>query len=146
MPRLYSSERKLDRSVCFKRQRLPSKKYATLVEALPRRHANLLLQLRTGHAPLYKHLAWLGKVPSATCPACGEAPESTAHFLLSCDAYALHRAVHFSSLGRSGRSLSVLLNSKDALSPLFQYINATGRFRGAFGAFADLKLGELDDR
>ncbi|KAG2029078.1 ribonuclease H-like domain-containing protein, partial [Suillus americanus] len=34
----------------------PSKHYSKRVEQLPRRHSSLLFQLRTGHAPLNKHL------------------------------------------------------------------------------------------
>ncbi|KAI0718231.1 hypothetical protein C8T65DRAFT_95798 [Cerioporus squamosus] len=35
-----------------------------------------------------------------------------------------------------GRTLSVLLNSKDGLRPLFDFVNATGRFRSVFGELA----------
>ncbi|KAI0710491.1 hypothetical protein C8Q76DRAFT_586965, partial [Earliella scabrosa] len=112
---------------------LPSKSYTRLISSLPRHHANLLFQLRTGHVPLYRHLERIGKVLTATCPACEEAQESVTHFLLDCSTYSLHRAVHLAPLGRAGRTLSVLLNSPEAMRPLFGYINATGRFRGFFG-------------
>ncbi|RPD60879.1 hypothetical protein L227DRAFT_464700, partial [Lentinus tigrinus ALCF2SS1-6] len=115
---------------------LPSKKYGALVAALPRRHANLLIQLRTNHVPLQTYLARIGKVMTATCPTCEEAPETVAHYLLACPTYGLHHAVHFRPLGFSGRNLSTLLNSKDAIRPLFTYINATGRFRAVFGDLA----------
>ncbi|KAI0055114.1 hypothetical protein BV25DRAFT_1764572, partial [Artomyces pyxidatus] len=51
---------------------------------LPRRQASLLIQLRTGHVPLRRHLFTIGKVDSPTCPACGEHPESVFHFLMAC--------------------------------------------------------------
>ncbi|KAL7280944.1 hypothetical protein ACG7TL_005893 [Trametes sanguinea] len=61
----------------------------------------------------------------------------TSHFLFACPTYALHRAVHFAPLGFSGRTLATVLNTKDAIRPLFAYINATGRFRSIFGALPD---------
>ena len=125
-------------------RRLPSKTYTRLVSSLPRRHANLLFQLRTGHVPLYRHLERIGKVLTATCPACEEAQESVSHYLLDCPAYSLHRAVHLAPLGRAGRTLSVLLASQKAMRPLFNYINATGRFRGFIGELAELK-DDIDD-
>ena len=85
---------------------------------------------------------WLASL-TATCPACEEAPESVAHFLLDCPTYSLHRAVHLAHLGRAGRKLSVLLNTPEAMRPLFGYmINAPGRFRGFF---AEVKDGVDDD-
>ena len=106
---------------------LPSKKYDALISGLSRRHANLLLQLRTNHVPLQTYLGRIGKVLNPTCP-------TVAHYLLACPTYSLHRAVHFRPLGHSGRKLSTLLNTVDALSPLFNYINATGRFRSIYGS------------
>ena len=123
---------------------LPSKKYGQLIAGLSRRHANLLLQLRTNHVPLQTYLARIGKAPTSTCPTCREAPETVAHYLFACPTYALHRAVHFRPLGHSGRTLANVLNKADALRPLFNYINATGRFRGTFGS-VDNPLPEEDD-
>ena len=117
---------------------LPSKKYDTLIAGLSRRHANLLLQLRTNHVPLQTYLAQIGKALSPTCPTCGEATETVAHYLLACPTYSLHRAVHFRPLGHSGRTLSTLLNTEDALKSLFAFINATGRLRSSFGRIPDL--------
>ena len=119
---------------------LPSGNFAKLVKPLARRHANLLTQLRTGHVPLYAYLKRIGKSLTDTCPTCAEAPETPTHYLLDCPAYGIHRAIHFRTLGREGRKLSVLLNSKTALRPLFAYVNATERFRRIFGL-----LPEIDD-
>ncbi|KAL7280763.1 hypothetical protein ACG7TL_005707 [Trametes sanguinea] len=122
---------------------LPSKKFDELLAALPRRHANLLLQLRVGHIPLQTYFTRIGKTADATCPTCHEEPESVAHYLLRCPTYDLHRAVHFLPLGFSGRNLRTLLNSQDALRPLFKFINATGRLRRVFGELVDVPA--LDD-
>ena len=116
---------------------LPSKKYGQLIAGLSRRHANLLLQLRTNHVPLQTYLARIGKALTSTCPTCREAPETVAHYLFACPTYALHRAVHFRPLGHSGRTLATVLNKHDALTPLFNYINATGRFRSIYGSLDD---------
>ena len=118
--------------------RLPSNHYLDLVRALPRRHAGLLMQLRTGHIPLQAYLARIGKALSRTCPTCGEAPETVHHYLIECPTYNLHRAVHFAKLGRAGRTLRKLLATEDALRPLFRFVNATGRFRQVFGALDDV--------
>ncbi|KAL1938254.1 hypothetical protein VTO73DRAFT_11898 [Trametes versicolor] len=56
---------------------LPSKKYDDLIAALPRRHANLLVQLRTNHIPLQAYLARIGKTDSATCPTCAGHPRQS---------------------------------------------------------------------
>ena len=109
------------------------------MKPLARRHANLLTQLRTGHVPLYAYLKRINKSLTNTCPTCAEAPETPAHYLLDCPSYAIHRAIHFRTLGREGRKLSVLLNSRAALRPLFAYINATERFRRIFGLLPELE-------
>ncbi|KAI0663867.1 hypothetical protein C8Q70DRAFT_885066, partial [Cubamyces menziesii] len=92
------------------------------------------IQLRTNHVPLQVYLQRIGKAETTTCPTCGRAPETVSHFLLACPTYTLHRAIHFRPLGFTGRNLKTLLNSKDAITPLFGYINATGRLRAAFGS------------
>ncbi|CDO70034.1 hypothetical protein BN946_scf184551.g2 [Trametes cinnabarina] len=119
---------------------LPSKAFDELLVSLPRRHANLLIQLRVGHVPLQAYFARIGNAADATCPTCREEPESVAHYLLRCSTYTIHRAVHFLPLGFSGRNLRTLLNMEDALRPLFKFINATGRLRRTFGELADITM------
>ena len=103
-------------------------------------------QLRTGHVPLYAHLHRINRSTTSTCPTCGEAPETPTHYLLDCPTYAIHRAIQFRTLGREGRKLAVLLNSKNALRPLFAFINATERFRRIFGLLPELEDKEDDDK
>ncbi|CDO77770.1 hypothetical protein BN946_scf185041.g1, partial [Trametes cinnabarina] len=122
---------------------------SSLVQQLPRslrkappaelvaRHANLLVQFRTNHVPLQSYLHRFGRTPDATCLTCLQEPETVAHYLFACPTYSLHRAIHFRTLGFSGRTLRTLLNSRDALRLLFAYINATGRLRTVFGALPD---------
>ena len=117
---------------------LPSKYFTEAVGRLSRRHAGLYMQLRSGHIPLAAYLVRIGCMLSATCPTCGEGPETVYHYLRECPTYALHRSVYLDGLGRAGRSLRFLLSSDKALRPLFKFINATGRFRRVFGVFADV--------
>ncbi|CDO74895.1 hypothetical protein BN946_scf184988.g2 [Trametes cinnabarina] len=116
---------------------MPSKAFDKLTADIPRRHANLLIQFRTNHVPLQSYLHRFGRADDATCPTCLQAPETIPHYLLDCPTYFLHRVVHFRPLGFSGRTLATLLNSREALRPLFTYVNATGRFRAVFGDLPD---------
>ncbi|KZT36756.1 hypothetical protein SISSUDRAFT_960738, partial [Sistotremastrum suecicum HHB10207 ss-3] len=92
-----------------------------------------LVQLRTGHAPLRKHLYDIQRVDSPICEACNIEPETVLHFLVDCRKRDGHRLPLTLALGRAARSVPVLLSSPDALPPLFQYINQTQRFRSVFG-------------
>ncbi|KAG1889996.1 hypothetical protein F4604DRAFT_642162 [Suillus subluteus] len=51
-------------------QTVPSKKFASKIEDLPRKHGTLVFQLRTGHVALNKHLHRIARTPTATCPGC----------------------------------------------------------------------------
>ena len=106
---------------------LPSKKYDALIAGLSRRHANLLLQLRTNHVPLQTYLARIGKVLSPTCPTCGEAAETVAHYLLTCRRYLAPR--HTLRLAVSGPlSLRSTLGNPKARTAVLDFVEATGRF------------------
>ncbi|KAG2073157.1 hypothetical protein BDR04DRAFT_1011386, partial [Suillus decipiens] len=65
----------------------PTKCFASITEELPCRHSTLLLQLRTGHMPLNKHLHCISKAPSPTCKACNQKNKSVYHFILECPVY-----------------------------------------------------------
>ena len=66
---------------------MPSNKFISLITKLPRKLASILTQLRTGHAPLAKHLFHIGKIDSPTCPACQQSEETVQHFILHCTAH-----------------------------------------------------------
>ncbi|KAI0711584.1 hypothetical protein C8Q76DRAFT_737173 [Earliella scabrosa] len=113
---------------------LPSPRFMDKLTApLRRRQLALLLQLRTGRVPLNDHLAHIGKVSRSTCPTCRQAPETVRHYLLECSTYARHRWRLTQAFGRAGLSLSTLLNTPAALTPLFRYIADTRRFVTTFG-------------
>jgi ribonuclease HI len=54
---------------------MPSKRYRMMADSLPHKQASLLIQLRTGHAPLNKHLFHIKSADSPICPACEDAHE-----------------------------------------------------------------------
>ena len=102
---------------------LPSKKFIQLTAPLPRRHASLLIQLRTGHAPLNHHLHRITKVDSPACPKCGHPRETVAHFILDCVAEGDARARMAFRLGPAAHSLQALLTEPMAVRHLFRYIH-----------------------
>lgn len=112
---------------------LPSKRFKKIVDKLSRTQATLYIQLRTGHAPLNKHLYNIKCADTPLCIACNNAHETIHHYLLTCPAYELARTTLTYTLGREARSLQALLSHLKAVKPLFKYIVRTGRFRVLFG-------------
>lgn len=88
----------------------PSNRFRKLADGYPRKHAALLIQLRTGHIPLNKHLHRISRAPSPICPACEEREESVHHFLLSCPAHARQRAIMKAEIRTRAHNLKDLLN------------------------------------
>jgi len=66
---------------------MPSKRYRMMADSLLHKQASLLIQLRTGHAPLNKHLFNIKSADSPICPACKDTHKTVHHFLLLCPAY-----------------------------------------------------------
>jgi ribonuclease HI len=112
---------------------LPSPAFLRLSKNLSKRNTSILMQLRTGHAQLSKHLFRLCKVESPLCPACRAANETVHHYLHRCPAYLEHRKFLRASLGRGAESTKFLLTNKAALQHLFIYINGTARFKQSHG-------------
>lgn len=112
---------------------LSTAKFRDLADSLSRGQASLLFQLQTGHIPLNKHLHRIGKERSPRCKACNAAQETVLHFVLMCPVHKRHRVGMNAALGRSARSLKVLLSNQEAIPLLFDFIGATGRFREAYG-------------
>lgn len=91
------------------------------------------MQLRTGHAPLNKHLHTIGKADTPICPACNEHRETVMHYLVDCPAYENLRIALTDALGRAARSVAVLLGRAYAIEPLFKFIAGTRRFEESYG-------------
>jgi hypothetical protein len=59
--------------------------------------------------------------------------ESVHHFLLSCPAYARHRAIMKAELGTHAQHLSGLLNDGKSVKAVLKYITRTQRLASTFG-------------
>jgi zinc-binding in reverse transcriptase len=110
----------------------PSCRYVDLIMDLLRKIASILLQLRTGHAPLAKHLNRIGKSDSPICPDCQQSKETVQHFLLHCTAHQAARQTLRNSTGGRDINITKLLTTPKTLLALFRYVAVTGRFRNTF--------------
>ena len=111
----------------------PSKHFTIITANLPRRHSSLLFQLRSGHAPLNKHLFRIARSQSAMCPQCNSAQESVHHFLLTCPAFIRQCNALRNKLGTRANHVKHLLNDPECIKPLFEYIASTRRLETVFG-------------
>lgn len=59
--------------------------------------------------------------------------ETVMHYLLMCPEHERHRRPIFSKFGTDAKSIRFLLSEPKALKLLLRYINATARFKTAFG-------------
>ncbi|QRV84548.1 Reverse transcriptase from transposon X-element protein [Ceratobasidium sp. AG-Ba] len=114
--------------ICAIDESTPSNAFHKLAQTMPRRHASLLIQLRTGHVPLNAYLHRFGHVESASCPACNQRAETVEHFLMHCSAYEQERRRRNAAFPASANSLTTLLSSKEAVRHLLTYIRETGWF------------------
>ncbi|KAJ7158439.1 hypothetical protein C8R46DRAFT_836987, partial [Mycena filopes] len=92
-----------------------------------------LLQLRTGHIPLAKHLHKIQKAESPVCPCCRQADESVEHYLVHCPAHNDARRELYRTGGRNARVMSKLMGQPELLPHLFRYLARTGRFHTVHG-------------
>ena len=88
-----------------------------------------IIQLRTGHAPLNKHLSRINKSPTDICQQCATATESTRHYLLDCRAYQTQRHAMRTKLGRVRGSLEDILSTSTGHNQLIRFIATTKRLR-----------------
>ena len=103
----------------------PSPKFHKDSECLPCEQVSLLIQLRTGHIPLRKHLNRIGKANSPMCQTCPSQRETVHHFLMLCPAYTDARRHLVTNIGRAVRSMKTLLSNLKTFPHLFRYISAT---------------------
>ncbi|GJF00314.1 RNA-directed DNA polymerase-like protein [Phanerochaete sordida] len=107
--------------------------FGRYIEKLPRRHASLIFQLRSGRSPLRHSLHQTGCADSPLCPMCEEEDETVVHYFFKCPAYARARAALHYDCGPLASSLGALLNNPRLQSAVFAYIHATGRFTQRLG-------------
>jgi len=109
-----------------------STKYLNLITDIPRKHTSILTQLRTGHAPLAKHLHHIGKTDSPTCPACHQNEETVEHLILHCTVHHAARQVLQYNTGGTAINITKLLTTPKTLRALFHFIAATNQFHDTF--------------
>jgi ribonuclease HI len=134
--RKWESSKRYERTMQYDTKLLKGS-YLDTVDCLPRSLAVLLIQLRTGHVPLAKHLHKIQKADSPICPRCRQADESVAHFLLHCTAHADARRELHRAAGPNARVLSKLLGSPKLLPHLFRFLGRTGRFHSVHGTLPE---------
>jgi len=117
--------------------RMPSCHFRQLTDHLPRKHASILIQLRTGYVPLQQYLHTIGKSESALCLACGGQEETVRHFLLVCPAYDIHQHHLQQMIGIAGTRMDVLLNDAKAFPALFRSLHDSERFLDTYGNFSN---------
>ncbi|KAG1810870.1 uncharacterized protein BJ212DRAFT_1250973, partial [Suillus subaureus] len=89
--------------------------------------------LRTGHAPLNKHLHHIRKSDSPSCPHCPGVNETVHHYLLECLHFRHDCHTLIGALGRRATSLQFLLMDSDATPHLVSFVNRTKRFKTTLG-------------
>ena len=104
-----------------------SSKFRKDMHNLTHRQMSILVQLRSGHAPLNKHLHQLGKAESPRFLACQVSNETVHHFLVACPKYASQWRLLEGKLWRAARSVSTLLSNPRAFVHLFKYVHITQR-------------------
>jgi ribonuclease HI len=112
---------------------LPSPSFRKLTENLTRKQAAMLIQLRSGHAPLAKHLHRIGKTASPVCPYCRAYEETVIHYLILCPGHTIARREMNRRGGRETREYTKLLSNPDLMEHLFRFITKTSRFRTTYG-------------
>src|ERR1700730_3294653 len=111
-----------------------SKGFLKLTQDAPRLHSSILLQLRTGHAPLNSHLYRIGRAESPLCPGCGQSEETVRHFLLTCTASASQRDAILRPDRRAYRYLRTLLTDPKVVPKAVKFALASKRFKPGWTA------------
>nr|GAT48527.1 RNA-directed DNA polymerase from transposon X-element [Mycena chlorophos] len=102
--------------------------YLALMDHIPRSYAAIILQLRTGHCLLAKHMHRIRRADSPICPCCRQADESVAHYLLHCPAHHQARTMLYAEGRRDTQNITKLLGDARLLRPLMWFIYRTNRF------------------
>lgn len=121
----------------------PSAKPTTfqkLTKGFGKIHTSIIVQLRTGHAPLNRHLFKIKKIETPMCPACGRYEETVMHYLLQCTAYSRQRHNMRATLKRQTLNMKMLLAQRKNLPALINYVEQTKRFTMTFPRIPTLEL------
>ncbi|KAF9231252.1 hypothetical protein BU15DRAFT_56394 [Melanogaster broomeanus] len=107
--------------------------FVNLAATLSRRHASMLVWIRTKHSSLNKHMHRITKSDTPNCPHCPESVEDVPHYILSCPHYVQERFLLARKLRRKAIEIPHLLTDTKAVPLFLAFINSTGRFRPTFG-------------
>jgi hypothetical protein len=116
---------------------LPSDKFSKQTSKMLRKHASLLFQLRSGHAPLNTHLHRIQKADSPICPCCHQHNETVMHYVMHCPAHKNARREMIRAGGRGARDLPKLLTEPKLFPHFFRFIGHSGCMRSVFGEIPD---------
>lgn len=99
---------------------------------LPRGICSVVVQLRSGHAPLRQYLHWRNHRATDRCLKC-RAPESIHHYLMTCSRFTFHRQRLRAALSDSKVPfrMSAILSNPRATPHLADFISSTKRFPNA---------------
>ena len=117
----------------------PFNRFCTNLFKLTRQQASLIMQIRTGHIPLNKHLQRITKADSDKCPKCNIGPgdnpvvKSVNHFVFDCTAHEVARRELIAKISRRHFNLLDIMTSTDNMKALVTYINRTQRFKDEQG-------------
>lgn len=114
----------------------PSKFFWKLSRDLERRRASVLIQLRTGHAPLNAHLHRINRSDTSLCPRCAEGNETVIHLLLHCPAHREARGNLRRNLPYHQFNLRDMLSNAKCFPQLWTFLDKTGRFTHQHGSLA----------
>ena len=112
---------------------MPSNHYLKLVDDLPKHHAAILFQLRTGHVPLNKHLHRIQKLETPKCAHCQGRDETVLHYLLECPEYSEPRKRLKRALHRKARNIAALLADTKCTKETLIFMHVTCRFKLTHG-------------
>lgn len=113
--------------------KLLQRSFVKLTASFPKRLTSLYMFLRTGHAPLNKHLHHIGKAEDPFCPHCDQVEETVFHYLITCPQYRRERHALTCALGRKASSIPFLLTNPEATQYLVRFVNAGRRLKSILG-------------
>ncbi|KJA19984.1 hypothetical protein HYPSUDRAFT_142965, partial [Hypholoma sublateritium FD-334 SS-4] len=92
-----------------------------------------ITQLRTEHVPLAAYLHRFNLIESPTCQQCLQGPETVAHYLKSCKAYAKQQRVLKFAIGHTTDVGTHLLGTRKNIKHILKYIHNTKHFAESHG-------------
>ncbi|OJA07514.1 hypothetical protein AZE42_13178 [Rhizopogon vesiculosus] len=110
-----------------------NRSFLKLTATFPKRLTSMLMNLRSHHIPLNRHLHRIGKSDTPNCTHCPQSEETIHHFLFECRHFHRERHDLTNALGHKASSLSFLLTDINAIHYLVRFVNATKRFKTTLG-------------